>query len=96
MARSVLFFYICVNAAKILHNRMFGAVLRAPIRFFDTNPIGKEVAKFRACSTRIKTGQTIDDVMQTRGLRACPPGKCLKFRCSVSTFGAILGPSTLQ
>ena len=40
LTRSVLFFYICVNAAKILHNRMFGAVLRAPIRFFDTNPIG--------------------------------------------------------
>ena len=75
MARSVLFFYVCVNAAKILHNRMFGAVLRAPIRFFDTNPIGKEVAKFRACSTKIKTSQAIDDMMQTRGLRACQPRK---------------------
>ena len=40
VTRSVLFFYVCVNAAKILHNRMFGAVLRAPIRFFDINPIG--------------------------------------------------------
>jgi len=45
VTRSVLFFYVCVNAAKILHNRMFGAVLRAPIRFFDTSPIGKELSK---------------------------------------------------
>ena len=41
VTRSVVFYYICVNAARILHNRMFGAVLRAPIRFFDTSPIGK-------------------------------------------------------
>ena len=41
VTRSVLFFYVCVNAARILHNRMFGSVLRAPIRFFDTSPIGK-------------------------------------------------------
>ena len=42
VTRSAVFFYVCVNAARILHNRMFGAVLRAPIRFFDTNPIGKD------------------------------------------------------
>ena len=49
-------------------------------------------------STKIKTGQAIDDVTQTRGAGGMPPppGKVLKFRCSVSTFGAILGPSTLQ
>ena len=41
-------------------------------------------------STKIKTGQAIDDGTQTRGAGVCPsPG------CSVSTFGAILGPSTL-
>ena len=47
-------------------------------------------------STKIKTGQAIDDMTQTRGAADMPPGKFLKFRCSVSTFGAILGPSTLQ
>ena len=47
-------------------------------------------------STKIKIGQAIDDVTQTRGAADMPPGKGLKFRCSVSTFGAILGPSTLQ
>ena len=47
-------------------------------------------------STGIKTGQAIDDVTQTRGAGGMPPRKILKFRCSVSTFGAVLGPSTLQ
>ena len=46
-------------------------------------------------SLGIKTGQAIDDVTQTRGAAGMPPRKILKFICSLSTFGAILGPSTL-
>ena len=40
ITRAVLFYYLCVNAARNLHNKMFGAVLRAPVRFFDRNPVG--------------------------------------------------------
>ena len=40
-ARAFGFVYVCVNASRVLHNRMFGAVLRSPVLFFDTNPIGK-------------------------------------------------------
>ena len=40
-ARAILFFYICVRAAKKLHNEMLTAVLRVPVRFFDINPAGK-------------------------------------------------------
>lgn len=29
------------TAAKHLHNSMFHRVMRAPTRFFDTNPVGK-------------------------------------------------------
>ena len=58
------------------------------------------VTAMQGRSTKIKTGQAIDDVSQTRGGGGgwghAPPGKFLKFRCSVSTFGAILGPATLQ
>ena len=56
------------------------------------------VTAMQGRSTKIKTGQAIDDVSQTRGGAGGmpPPGKFLKFRCSVSTFGAILGPATLQ
>ena len=38
--RAILFFYICIRAAKKLHNITFSAVLRMPTRFFDINPIG--------------------------------------------------------
>ena len=38
--RSLLFYVVIVNASRVLHNRMFGSVLRAPMRFFDTNPSG--------------------------------------------------------
>ena len=43
-ARAILFFYICVRAAKKLHNEMLTAVLRVPVRFFDINPAGKFVS----------------------------------------------------
>lgn len=39
--RSAIFYLICINASRVLHNRMFGAIIRTPIRFFDTNPSGK-------------------------------------------------------
>ncbi len=38
--KTVLFFSICINASRVLHNRMFRCVLRTPMLFFDTNPIG--------------------------------------------------------
>ena len=41
-ARTIAFYFLCVNASRVLHNRMFAAILRAPILFFDTNPIGEQ------------------------------------------------------
>lgn len=38
--RAILTFLICLTAARILHNKMFRSILRAPILFFDTNPVG--------------------------------------------------------
>ena len=43
--RSALFYLVCVNASRVLHNRMFGAIIRAPVRFFDTNPSGESDQK---------------------------------------------------
>ncbi len=40
-ARTIMFYFVCVNASRVLHNRMFASVLRAPVYFFDTNPIGE-------------------------------------------------------
>ena len=40
MFRGVLTFLICLAAARNLHNRMFRTILRVPMLFFDTNPVG--------------------------------------------------------
>ncbi|XP_035659576.1 multidrug resistance-associated protein 4-like isoform X1 [Branchiostoma floridae] len=39
-------FYITVQSSKNLHNDMFNAIIRAPIRFFDTNPVGRILNRF--------------------------------------------------
>ena len=40
MIRAVLFFTICLKASIKLHDRMFQSVTRAPLIFFQSNPIG--------------------------------------------------------
>uniref|UniRef100_A0A1X7VQK3 Uncharacterized protein n=1 Tax=Amphimedon queenslandica TaxID=400682 RepID=A0A1X7VQK3_AMPQE len=44
--RSVLIYGLLLNAARVVHNRMFARVLRAPVLFFDTNPIGRILNRF--------------------------------------------------
>ena len=39
--KAILSYVICLNASRNLHNKMFKAILRAPILFFDTNPVGE-------------------------------------------------------
>jgi len=39
--RTLIYFVSCHITARSLHNQMFNALLRAPVLFFDTNPIGK-------------------------------------------------------
>eukprot|EP00058_Branchiostoma_floridae_P007841 XP_002593329.1 hypothetical protein BRAFLDRAFT_119583 [Branchiostoma floridae] len=41
-----LFLLITVVSSKNLHNAMFNAIIRAPIRFFDTNPVGRVLNRF--------------------------------------------------
>ncbi|CAF0978516.1 unnamed protein product [Rotaria sordida] len=38
--------FICLNAGRILHNRMFQRLIRCPIHFFDMNPIGRILNRF--------------------------------------------------
>ena len=38
--RAVLFFLMCMRASVRLHDRLFERVIRAPIAFFDRNPVG--------------------------------------------------------
>ncbi|CAF1175955.1 unnamed protein product, partial [Adineta ricciae] len=37
---------ICLNASRVLHNKMFRQLLRCPISFFDVNPIGRILNRF--------------------------------------------------
>lgn len=39
--RNLIFYQICMNASKNLHNFMFSCLLKAPMSFFDNNPSGK-------------------------------------------------------
>jgi hypothetical protein len=43
--RSMFFFKVCMTASKILHDTMFGCILAATMRFFDTNSSGKHCVK---------------------------------------------------
>ncbi|XP_074039396.1 ATP-binding cassette sub-family C member 4 [Leptinotarsa decemlineata] len=45
-ARAIVFYKVCMNSSKGLHNRMFANVLKAPMRFFDTNPSGRILNRF--------------------------------------------------
>lgn len=40
LIRTTTFFVACMRSSINLHNRLFRSVLRAPIKFFDYNPIG--------------------------------------------------------
>ncbi|XP_019716236.1 multidrug resistance-associated protein 4-like isoform X1 [Hippocampus comes] len=45
-ARSLVIFHGLVRSTQTLHNRMFNAVLRTPVLFFDVNPIGRILNRF--------------------------------------------------
>ncbi|XP_075538961.1 ATP-binding cassette subfamily C member 4-like isoform X1 [Dermacentor variabilis] len=62
MVRTVAFFVMCMRASVNLHNRMFRCIIRAPILFFDTNPIGRIQNRFA------KDLGTIDDLLPPTGL----------------------------
>ena len=41
LSRAVLCYLICFAATSSLHSKMFKSILRAPVLFFDTNPVGE-------------------------------------------------------
>ncbi len=41
LIRTVHFFILCMKSSVKLHDQMFHAAIRAPLLFFDRNPVGK-------------------------------------------------------
>eukprot|EP00047_Mylnosiga_fluctuans_P006637 m.248138 g.248138 ORF g.248138 m.248138 type:complete len:1461 (-) comp15641_c0_seq1:176-4558(-) len=44
--RTLYFMQICNRASQHLHDRAFQAILHSPMRFFDTNPVGRVMNRF--------------------------------------------------
>lgn len=62
--RSFVFFKVAMVSSKNLHMKMFNALLKAPMRFFDTNPSGRVLNRFS------KDMGTIDEVLPRMLLEA--------------------------
>jgi ABC-type multidrug transport system fused ATPase/permease subunit len=40
------YFFRCAQASKVVHKNLLNNVLKSPMKFFDTNPIGRIVNRF--------------------------------------------------
>ena len=45
-ARAAMFLFALINSSMNLHNLMLSAVVKAPVLFFDTNPVGRVLNRF--------------------------------------------------
>ncbi|CAN8068720.1 unnamed protein product [Agarophyton chilense] len=57
MIRSIWFLNLALYASKKLHDKMLHSVLRAPLTFFDTTPIGRIISRFS------RDVQTLDELL---------------------------------
>ncbi|KAJ1736287.1 Transporter of the ATP-binding cassette (ABC) [Coemansia biformis] len=59
LGRSLVQFWSSVRASSVLHERLLHTVLRAPVRFFDTTPVGRLINRFS------KDMETIDQALSS-------------------------------
>ncbi|GBN11356.1 Multidrug resistance-associated protein 4, partial [Araneus ventricosus] len=64
LLRTIGFFHMCMKASRNLHNKMFRCVLRSPVAFFDSNPVGRVLNRFS------KDVGVIDETMPMAALDA--------------------------
>uniref|UniRef100_A0A2C9GW86 Uncharacterized protein n=1 Tax=Anopheles farauti TaxID=69004 RepID=A0A2C9GW86_9DIPT len=84
--RGYLFFNICMKASRNLHDRMFGRILSAPMRFFDTNPSGRILNRFS------KDMGAIDELLPKAMIEAI---QILLVMCGILTMITIVNPLLL-
>lgn len=46
LLRSTAFLQYCLSSSTRLHNNMFRVIVKAPMRFYDTNPSGRVLNRF--------------------------------------------------
>lgn len=46
LIRGYVFFLLCMRASVSLHDKLFRNLVRAPMKFFETNPIGQILNRF--------------------------------------------------
>ncbi|KAJ2710883.1 hypothetical protein H4R19_003522, partial [Coemansia spiralis] len=59
LGRSLVQFWSSVRASRVLHEQLLHTVLRAPVRFFDTTPVGRLINRFS------KDMETIDQALSS-------------------------------
>jgi ABC-type multidrug transport system fused ATPase/permease subunit len=76
LLRAIMFFKRSLYASQTMHNNMLHVVLRAPVSFFDSNPIGRIINRFSKDTT------LIDDNL---------PGTLYDFfQCTLMVVGAVV------
>ncbi|XP_076312443.1 ATP-binding cassette sub-family C member 4-like [Tachypleus tridentatus] len=62
LLQTITFSVVCMRSSVRLHNKMFDSIVRAPISFFDSSPIGRILNRFS------KDLGTIDDLLPSSAL----------------------------
>ena len=57
LSRAVLCYLLCFAATSSLHSKMFKSILRTPVLFFDTNPVGEYRIMCNVCSYICSSGK---------------------------------------
>ncbi|KAI8586104.1 P-loop containing nucleoside triphosphate hydrolase protein [Geranomyces variabilis] len=80
LTRGILFAILATKKASFLHDRLFGAVIRAPMSFFDATPLGRVLSAFS--KHQLHTDDTLPDAAM-QGLQYAPLGLGALILCAV-------------
>ncbi|TPX59242.1 hypothetical protein PhCBS80983_g02587 [Powellomyces hirtus] len=80
LTRGLLFAFIATKKATFLHDNIFGAVIRAPMSFFDATPLGRILSAFS--KHQLHVDDTLPDAAM-QGLQYAPLGLGALILCAV-------------